>query len=113
MQNHKRLPLTVLVIFGGAGDLSWRKLVPALFNLYLERGLPEPFAVLGLDRIEMDDQAFRERLHDGVGQFSRRGQPDDSDWQSFAANLYYAQADFLDQQTYRDVRDASLGCDDQ
>lgn len=41
---------TVMVIFGASGDLTWRKLVPALYNLFLDRCLPERFAVVGLDR---------------------------------------------------------------
>ena len=100
MKTQDEIPPTVIVIFGGAGDLAWRKLVPALFNLYLERGLPKPFAIVGMDRAESNDDDFRERLRDGVDKFSRRGSPDESDWQSFAENIFYRQADFLDQQTY-------------
>ena len=50
MNNHAKLLPTILCIFGGAGDLTWRKLVPALFNLYLQQRLPESFAtVVGRD----------------------------------------------------------------
>ena len=48
----------------------------------------------------MDEDAFRERLHNGVDQFSRRSRTDESEWQGFAAHIYYQQADFLDQQSY-------------
>lgn len=52
-------PNQILVIFGASGDLTERKLVPALFNLFREKHLPEHFAVLGVSRREMDEDAFR------------------------------------------------------
>jgi glucose-6-phosphate 1-dehydrogenase len=45
---------TLLVIFGAAGDLTWRKLVPALYSLYLDDWLPEQFSIIGIDRKEMN-----------------------------------------------------------
>jgi len=49
---------TVMVIFGAVGDLTWRKLVPALYNLYLDHWLPAQFAVIGLDRKENEPGRF-------------------------------------------------------
>ncbi|MFN2219404.1 MAG: glucose-6-phosphate dehydrogenase, partial [Anaerolineae bacterium] len=69
------VPATI-VIFGAGGDLTWRKLVPALYNLSLDGYLPARFAVIGVDRKEMTDDDFREHLRDGVDQFSRRGKAD-------------------------------------
>src|ERR1019366_193380 len=63
----------LFVIFGGAGDLTWRKLVPALFDLSQDRSLPAQFAVIAVDRVKLGDDALRRRLHDGVNQFSRFG----------------------------------------
>ena len=63
----------VVVIFGAAGDLTWRKLVPALYNLFLDKWLPDRFAVVGVDRKEMSIDEFRQRLREGVDTFSRRG----------------------------------------
>ena len=89
------LESTVFAIFGGGGDrLTWRKLMPALFNLYLDRSLPETFALLGLDRLDKNDEAFRQRLRDGVDQFSRRGPAKDAEWNAFAAHINYFQMDF-------------------
>jgi glucose-6-phosphate 1-dehydrogenase len=45
------------VIFGGNGDLTWRKLVPSLFNLHLDKALPEKMAIIAVDRAEIDDAA--------------------------------------------------------
>ena len=53
MKNHVEVEPSALVIFGAGGDLTWRKLVPALYNLFLEGLLPERFALIGLDRKEM------------------------------------------------------------
>jgi glucose-6-phosphate 1-dehydrogenase len=87
---------TVFVIFGAGGDLTWRKLVPALFNLRVDRHLPEKFAVVGMARKGMDDAAFRERLKDGVERFSRRGKADEAAWTSFAQGLHYIPGDLTD-----------------
>ena|SRR5438093_8567791 len=64
-------PVT-LVIFGGGGDLAHRKLLPALYNLYVDGLLPPRFAVVGVGRGEMRDQAYRDFAKDGVAHFSRR-----------------------------------------
>jgi glucose-6-phosphate 1-dehydrogenase len=83
----------VLVIFGAGGDLTWRKLAPALYNLYVDDWLPEQFHILGLDLKQMDDLAFRDRLREGTGRFSRYA-PGLPDWARFARNLTYAEANF-------------------
>lgn len=93
---------TVMVIFGAAGDLTWRKLVPALYNLYLDHWLPDHFAVIGLDRKGMSLDEFHARLRDGVDTFSRRGTTDDATWTDFVAHLVaYLPVDFADADTYR------------
>ena len=63
----------VLVIFGASGDLTKRKLIPALYNLALEKRLPERFAVVGYARSEMTHEAFRDKMRDAVKEFSRTG----------------------------------------
>ena len=77
----------LMIIFGASGDLTRRKLVPALFDMWRRKQLPERFAVLGIARTEMSDDAFRERLG-GVVDPARRGE-----WSDFAARLFYAAAD--------------------
>jgi glucose-6-phosphate 1-dehydrogenase len=84
----------LFVIFGAAGDLTWRKLVPALFDLHLDGHLPERFAVLGVDRKDLGDAAYRDHLRQGVANFSRRGPAADQDWQDFAASVGYLACDF-------------------
>jgi glucose-6-phosphate 1-dehydrogenase len=94
-----------IVIFGAGGDLTWRKLVPALYNLFLDGYLPDRFAVVGLDRKEMSDDDFRQRLRDGVGQFSRRGKAKDEAWKEFASHLSFFSADFGDPATYAALKE--------
>lgn len=60
----KRAENQILVIFGASGDLSKRKLIPALFNLYKQKLLPEKFAVLGVSRTPFTDQGFREKMNE-------------------------------------------------
>jgi len=91
---------TVFVIFGGAGDLTYRKLIPALFDLSQDRSLPEQFAILAVDRIKLGDDSLRQRLHEGVNKFSRFGKAKPAAWNQFAKHLHYQQGDFKKLPTY-------------
>ncbi len=91
---------TFLVIFGAGGDLAWRKLIPALFNLYLDDWLPDCFAIFGIDMKEMDIDEYRGHLRQGIDKFSRRGKSNDRDWNKFASYLTYLSADFTDPTAY-------------
>jgi glucose-6-phosphate 1-dehydrogenase len=91
---------SVFVIFGGAGDLTWRKLVPALFDLSQDRSMPENFSIIAVDRVAISDQNLRQRLHDGVNKFSRFGKAKPAAWNQFASHINYQQGDFKKPQTY-------------
>jgi glucose-6-phosphate 1-dehydrogenase len=96
MENNAKLEPTIFVIFGANGDLTWRKLIPALYNLHLDGWMPECITVLGFDHAEMSDNEFRTHLQEGVDKNSRRGQVDRKPWSAFAENLFYVNADFED-----------------
>lgn len=100
MSTTDQLEPTVFAIFGGAGDLTWRKLVPALFDLWQDRSLPTQFAIIAVDRIPLREGKLRRRLQDGVNQFSRFGKAKDSAWDQFAKHIHYLQGDFKKAQTY-------------
>jgi glucose-6-phosphate 1-dehydrogenase len=100
MKTNDSLEPTVFVIFGGAGDLTWRKLVPALFDLSQDRSMPGDFSIIAVDRIPMSDQKLRRRLHEGINQFSRFGKAKDAAWNEFARHIHYQQGDFKKSQTY-------------
>jgi glucose-6-phosphate 1-dehydrogenase len=84
---------TVLVIFGAGGDLAWRKLVPALYQLALDGWLAAGFAVIGIDLKPMSDDEFRDHLRKGVEQFCRRQAFRAEQWQEFAAHICYLAGD--------------------
>lgn len=91
---------TIFVIFGGTGDLNFRKLAPALYNLFLDGWLPCNYSIIGTGRTKLTDEEFRTKLLEGVSQFSRRGKPEESKWLEFSANIYYQVADVNDFNTY-------------
>ncbi len=101
----------VLVIFGAGGDLTRRKLVPALYNLFCDRWLPDRFAVLGVDVKPLDDEQFRRSLREGVDQFSRRGPAEEPNWDPFAGHLSYLIADFASAEVYRNLGERLAACD--
>jgi glucose-6-phosphate 1-dehydrogenase len=92
-------PVTI-VIFGGAGDLAHRKLLPALYNLHVDGLLPSPFAVVGVGRKPMTDDEYRGFAKDGTTQFSRRP-PDESTWGTFAPSLHVVNAPLDDPSGFR------------
>ena len=94
-----------VVIFGAGGDLTWRMLVPALFDLYMDGWMPEQFSLLGIDKKEMSDDEFITRAYDGVSRFSRTGKPEDDRWQAFASSIAYVSADFNDPEAYHALRE--------
>src|SRR5258707_12674998 len=92
-------PPCVLAIFGAAGDLTKRKLVPSLYHLKKSNLLPDNFAVVGVARAVMNDEEFRKRLGDDLREFA----PDEIDqdaWHWLEERLYYLSGDFDDDQTY-------------
>jgi glucose-6-phosphate 1-dehydrogenase len=90
---------TVVIIFGAGGDLTRRKLLPAMYNLFLDRWLPERFAILGTDRVDMSEEEFRERMRQGIDEFSRRKRQGHA-WGLFAPGLSYCSADFTKPESY-------------
>ena len=90
----------VMVIFGASGDLTKRKLVPALWSLFQSRVLPEPFAVIGVSRSEMSNEAFRERMREAVTDFARVQPPSARVWDRFAQALFYYTGDPADPALY-------------
>jgi len=101
----------VMTIFGASGDLTKRKLIPALYNLALEKRLPERFAVVGYARSEMSDEAFREKMREAVSEFSRTGLKDAEVWRQFASTLYYVRGDYENGDGYQRLKEFLDGFD--
>jgi len=81
-----------IVIFGGAGDLAHRKLLPALYNLHLDGLLPPRIAIVGVGRKAMSDEEYRAFAKEGVTKFSRRP-VDEGAWPAFAAAIFFVSAE--------------------
>jgi glucose-6-phosphate 1-dehydrogenase len=104
----------ILVIFGAAGDLSWRKLLPAVYNLNVDGVLPSNFAVVGfgLGAEGNGDEWIRNRASDGIKRFSRRP-PDDAHWADFARALFYVNGSFNDARAYAQLKSRLEALDQQ
>src|SRR5258708_39689587 len=85
-----------IVIFGASGDLTSRKLIPALYHLFKEKQMPPEFRVIGFARREKSDDSWRTELRQALNQFSRTKPVDDKVWQEFAKNISYCQGEFSD-----------------
>lgn len=83
----------ILVIFGASGDLTYRKLVPALFDLFAQNLLPESSAILGVSRTKLSNEAFREKMKKGILSFANFGQEFESKIDVFLKTVYYQALD--------------------
>ncbi|HXW52803.1 MAG TPA: glucose-6-phosphate dehydrogenase [Myxococcota bacterium] len=105
MKTHEQLDPTIFLIFGGAGDLACRKLIPAMFDLSYDRNLPDNFSIVVIDRLNLDDEKIRERLHEGVKKFSRRANLRAKEWSQFSKHIHYLEGDFKKLQTYKAIKE--------
>jgi len=107
LRDEQRLPRVpepgVMVIFGASGDLTSRKLVPALYDLAAQRRLPLEFAVVGLSRTEMSHDDFRGKLREALEE-QRAGEVSDDVWESFSNGIFYMPGDSKKQETYDELK---------
>jgi glucose-6-phosphate 1-dehydrogenase len=102
----------VVVIFGASGDLTGRKLLPALHALALEHRLPAGFTVLGVARRPLTDADLRQVMRESVARYGRTGPPDAAEWESFAAGLFYQPlASYEDPRVYGQLAERLAGLD--
>jgi glucose-6-phosphate 1-dehydrogenase len=97
------VPCTV-VIFGASGDLTKRKLLPALYNLAVSRLLPPGASIVGYARRPKTDDQFRDEQKANVAEFSRRKPLDEAIWNDFAQGLFYVQSTFEDPKGYEKLK---------
>jgi glucose-6-phosphate 1-dehydrogenase len=93
----------ILVIFGASGDLTQRKLIPAIYNLKLDRRLPAELTIVGVARRDWTDDYFRDHLRQGVEEFSD-GIVSEDLWKDFAAGLFYCSGDMDDPAAYEKLK---------
>jgi glucose-6-phosphate 1-dehydrogenase len=97
----RRVPECAMVIFGASGDLTKRKLMPALYRLAYDRRLSSGFAVVGISRTPLTDEQFREKMREAVEEFSEDTKFDPEVWQPFAQGLFYLAGDIGDADLYQ------------
>jgi glucose-6-phosphate 1-dehydrogenase len=92
---------TIIFIFGGTGDLAQRKLLPALFNLYLDGHLPPQFYIAGLSRTKTSPAEYRTLIKKGIEKFARRKEELDEHWAHFSKHLDYLTVDATKDADYK------------
>jgi glucose-6-phosphate 1-dehydrogenase len=102
MEATNRPEPTVFVVFGAAGDLSWRKLVPALYSLMVDGWLPEKFRIIGTGHRHMIEEEFRAHLKAGVDKYARHTMTGE-DWGRFAAHLSFMTADLENPEVFGEL----------
>src|SRR5579859_3023960 len=98
----------IIVLFGATGDLTHRKLLPALYNLALDGLLPHGFSIVGVARRPKSDAEFRKEMFDAVNQFSRSRPVQPQVWETFAQGIFYVASEFHDQPGFERLK-ARLG----
>src|SRR5690606_4421772 len=110
----ERLPVppTTMTIFGGTGDLARRKLLPAIYNLAHEGGLPEQFNLVGISRGDLSDDAYRELAREAIRAFSRRP-PDGAVLDALLARVRHVRGSFDDPAVYERVEACASAWDEE
>lgn len=101
MRNARTVQPSIMVIFGATGDLTHRKLLPALYNLALEQPLPPQFTVVGVARRPFSHEEFRQQALESINKFSRNRPVNQAVWETFSRGLYYHQSQFDDADGYK------------
>src|SRR6516225_914067 len=106
LQGERVPPPATMVIFGASGDLTKRKLVPALYSLARDRLLPSLFNVVGVARRELPDGTFRQQMRESCDKYARRRPVEDALWDSFSEGLFYVAGTFENPETYNKLKRA-------
>ncbi len=102
MLDYKKLSPSLIFIFGGSGDLNYRKVNPALYNLFIDDAMPGNFDIVGIARSEYGEGEYEKRLKEGIDNFSRRKGTKES-WKDFSSHLSYVSMDVKDAKEYKKI----------
>jgi glucose-6-phosphate 1-dehydrogenase (EC 1.1.1.49) len=92
LMKSKSIQDQALIIFGASGDLTYRKLIPAIFDLHKQNSLPKNFAVLGVARSQFTDDTFRDKMKDGIKQFALAKDALDEEIEQFCRSYIICQS---------------------
>ncbi|MEM7388047.1 MAG: glucose-6-phosphate dehydrogenase, partial [Verrucomicrobiota bacterium] len=104
LQTRQKPEPCTIVIFGATGDLTHRKLVPALYNLAIDGELPSPVKIVGFARRDKSDEIFRSELEDLNRKISRQGHKEEV-WDSFSQSIHYHRSEFQNVDGYHALAD--------
>ena len=96
----KKTTPTIIIIFGGSGDLAKRKLLPAFYNLWTDGWMPDQFAIIGLGLNEFTDTQYQDFILDGLVEFSRKGKPVEASWNDFKSRISFIPSNMNEETTY-------------
>jgi glucose-6-phosphate 1-dehydrogenase len=99
------------VLFGATGDLTRRKIVPALFDLATQNLLPQSFAIVAFARRDKTDESFRAELREAIKEFAPKLPADGKEWDSFAQNVFYLRSTLEDPEGYKRLADRLAALD--
>jgi glucose-6-phosphate 1-dehydrogenase len=99
----------IIIIFGASGDLTSRKLMPAIFSLERQKLMPEKYAVVGIARTRMDNEEFREKIKKAILKYSEEKIPDDVSLLRFAENVFYHSMNYDDFAEYEELKKYLIG----
>ena len=98
-----------IVIFGASGDLTSRKLIPALYHLVKEKQMSPDYRIIGFARREKSDESWRQELREALDQFSRTKPIDEAVWKEFSKRIFYCQGDINDPAAYQKLEKQITG----
>ena len=102
MLDYKKLSPVLIFIFGGSGDLTYRKLNPALFNLFMDNAMPDNFSIVGIARDTYADGEYEKHLKEGIDNFSRRKDSNGA-WETFWSHVSYLQMEVNDDTDFSNI----------
>ncbi len=106
-------PPVAMVIFGASGDLTHRKLIPALFDLFEAGLLTKHSAVVGFSRSQLTDEVFRETAREGIQQYTNHKRISDKAWREFSGMLFYQSGRFDDPASYHALKERLDALDEE
>ena len=101
----------IIVIFGASGDLTHRKLVPALHSMKCEGALSKATDIIGIARSSLSDESFREQLYGGVEEYSRLDPTVCEQWPNFSDRISYLAGSYDDPETYHRLEERLMQLD--
>jgi len=109
----QKAPKSIIVIFGAGGDLTKRKLIPALYHLMLQGLLSKHTNVIGVDRLDIDSKTYQESLSKDINQFIDKEFFSQELWEQQISKAHYMQGDFREAKTYQNLKELIATIDDQ